>query len=62
MKKLALAVTFSLVATSAVAGSCCTDPIVEPRILMERSESSSMDHNLLPPIMFLLLVSGAIAL
>ncbi len=61
MKKLALAAAFGLFATSAVAGSCCTDPIVEPIILLEQSEASSLDHDLLPPLMFLLLVAGALA-
>lgn len=61
MKKLILGAAFALVATSAVAGSVAP-PIVEAPVIIEQSSTSSVNHHILPPLMFILAVGSAIAL
>ena len=61
MKKLILGAAFALVATSAVAGSVAP-PIVEAPVIIEQSATSSVNHHILPPVLFLISIGAAIAL
>ncbi|MEJ1997554.1 MAG: hypothetical protein P8X76_05220 [Maritimibacter sp.] len=61
MKKLVLGAAFALAASSAMAGSLA-DPIVEPEIIVEQAATSSVNQHFLPPLFFVLIVAGAIAL
>lgn len=61
MKKLVLGAAFALTASSAMAGSLA-DPVVEPEVIVEQAATSSMNQHILPPLFFVLLVAGALAL
>ncbi len=61
MKKLVLGTAFALAASSAMAGSLA-DPVVEPEIVIEQAATSSMNQHILPPLLFVLIVAGALAI
>lgn len=61
MKKLVLGIGFALAANAALAGSLA-DPIVEPTVVVEQAESSSVNHGILVPVMFLLFVGSSVLL
>ena len=61
MKKLVLGAAFALVASSAMAGSLA-EPIVEPTVVVEQAASSSVNHGILAPLMFVIMVGSAIIL
>ena len=59
MKKLILGAAFALVATSAVAGSVAP-PIIEPTVIVDQAATSSVNHHILPPVLFLITVASAV--
>jgi len=61
MKKLILGAAFALAANTAFAGSIA-EPMIEPTIVVEQASSSSVNHGVLVPVMFLLFVSTSILL
>ena len=61
MKKLVLGAAFALVATSAVAGSVAP-PIIEDTVIIEQAATSSVNHHILPPLLFVLAVGASMAL
>jgi len=61
MRKLLLGAAFALAASSATAGSI-EGPIVDQDIIIEQAPTSSINHHILPPLFFVLMVGGAILL
>lgn len=61
MKKLVLGAAFALIATGAIAGSIA-GPVMEPAVIIEQAQGSSVNHHILPPLMFLLAVGLSMAL
>ena len=61
MKKLVLATAFALAASSATAGSL-SDPIIEQEVIIEQAATSSINQHILPPLMFVMMVAGAVLL
>jgi hypothetical protein len=59
MKKLILGAAFALVATSAVAGSVAP-PVMEHDVIVEQAATSSVNHHILPPVLFLISVASAV--
>lgn len=59
MKKIALGLALAVVATAASAGAL-TDPIIEQDIIIETAAASSVDHSILPPLIFLMFVGIAL--
>ena len=59
MKKLVLGAAFALVASTAIAGSVAP-PIIEDAVIIETTATSSVNHHILPPVMFLLSVGAAL--
>lgn len=55
MKKLVLGAAFALLATGAIAGSIA-GPVMEPAVIIEQAQGSSVNHHILPPLIFLLSV------
>ncbi|MGH1369768.1 MAG: hypothetical protein ACRBCL_14235 [Maritimibacter sp.] len=60
MKKIALGLALTLVATAATAGAL-SDPIIEQDIIVQTAANSSIDHSVLPPLIFLIFAGLAIA-
>ncbi len=58
MKKLILGAAFALVATSAVAGSVAP-PIIEDTVIIDQAATSSVNHAIIPPVLFLISVGAA---
>jgi len=61
MKKLVLGAAFALVASSAMAGSIA-EPVMQPEVIIEQAQGSSVNHHILPPLIFLLSVGLGMAL
>ena len=61
MKKLVLGAAFALVASTAVAGSVAP-PIMEDTVIIETTATSSVSHHIIPPLLFLISVGGALTL
>lgn len=61
MKTLILSAAFAMLATTAMAGSIAT-PMVEPTMIIEQANTSSVDQNIIPPAFFLLSVAFALFL
>ena len=59
MKNLILGAAFALAATSAMAGSLA-DPIIEQEVIIEQAAPSSINQHILPPLMFIMIVAGAV--
>lgn len=59
MKKVILSAAFALATTAAVAGTVAP-PLVKPNIIIEQTPTSSVDHAVIPPLMFLISVATAI--
>jgi len=59
MKKLVLGAAFAPLASAAVAGSVAP-PIVEDVVIVEQTATSSVSHDFLPPLMFLISVASAV--
>jgi hypothetical protein len=61
MKKLLLGTAFALLATGAIAGSIA-EPVMEPEVIIEQAQGSSVNHHILPPLIFVLSVGLGMAL
>ena len=61
MKKLILGAAFALVASTAFAGSVAP-PIIEDTVIIEQAATSSVSHHLIPAMLFVIAVGGALAL
>ncbi len=57
MKKLAFAAVLMLAASSATAGSLA-EPIMPADIVIQQAATSSVDHAILPPLVFITLVGS----
>ena len=55
MKKIALGLALTLVATTASAGAL-VEPVMEQGVIVEAAAASLIDHGVIPPIFFLLFV------
>ena len=59
MKKVVLGAAFALVASTALAGSVAP-PVIEDAVIVDQAATSSVNHHVLPPVMFLLSVGAAL--
>jgi len=61
MKKLVLGAAFVVAATSAMAGSLA-EPIIAEEVIVQQTATSSVNHHILPPLLFVLAVGSAMVL